>query len=308
MTTETFSLGREASDDGAFERQASAFRDMDVVPVAGRYHLYVSYACPWAHRTIVGRRLKGLEDAIGLSVVDPYRDDRGWRFSGGEYVDHAEGLEYLMEHYRATDPSFDGRASVPVLWDTEERRIVNNESGDILRLLSTGFGDLASDDVDLYPEALRADIDALSDRIYDSVNNAVYKAGFTRSQAIYEREVDGLFAMLDELDARLATRRYLFGDEPVETDWRLFTTLVRFDAVYAIHFKCSRRRIVDYPHLWPYLRDLYQRPGIAETVRLDEIRLHYYGTHPMINPSGLIAVAPDEDLSEPAGREALASG
>jgi glutathionyl-hydroquinone reductase len=195
--------------------------------------------------------------------------------------------------------------TVPVLWDTKARRIVNNESADILRLLSTRFAPLASGDVDLYPEPLRAGIDALSDRIYDSVNDAVYKAGFTRSQRIYEREIAELFATLDELDARLADRRYLFGPEPVETDWRLFTTLIRFDPVYAIHFKCSLRRIADYEHLWPYLRDLYQLPGIATTVRLDEIRRHYYCTHPQVNPSGIVAVAPDADLDAPHGRAVL---
>jgi putative glutathione S-transferase len=308
VSTPAFSLGRESSSDGAFRRQESAFRDTAVVPVAGRYHLYVCYACPWAHRTIIGRKLKGLEDAIAISPVDPIRDERGWRFSGGEYVDAVQGFDFIMEAYRATDPSYDARATVPVLWDTEERRIVNNESGDVLRLFSTGFAELATRDVELYPEPLRAEIDALNERIYHAVNNGVYKAGFSRSQESYEAAIDDLFAMLDELDERLATRRFLFGDAPVETDWRLFPTLVRFDAVYAIHFKCSRRRIVDYPNLWPYVRDLYQQPGIAEAVRLDEIRAHYYRTHPMINPSGVVAAMPDVDFAAPHGREALGAG
>jgi putative glutathione S-transferase len=303
MSDDSFSTSPEIDREGAFRRPASIFRETELVAVPGRYHLYVSYACPWAHRTLIGRLLKGLEDVIDVSVVDPIRDARGWRFSGGEYVDRAEGFEFIMEHYRATDPSFDARASVPVLWDTEEHRIVNNESGDILRMMSTGFGGLASDDVDLYPEPLRDEIDVLNEQIYETVNNAVYKAGFSRSQKIYEREVAGLFAMLDTLDERLASRRYLFGAEPVETDWRLFTTLVRFDAVYAIHFKCSRRRVVDYANLWPYVRDLYQSyPDVAATVRLDEIRRHYYYTHPQINPSRLIAVAPDIDFDAPHGR------
>ncbi len=207
-----------------------------------------------------GGSLKGLEDAIGLSVVDPIRDDRGWAFSGGEYVDPINDWAFLSEGYAATDPAYDGRISVPVLWDTSTGRIVNNESGDILRMLQTGFSALASDAVDLYPEPHRAAIDALDQHVYDTVNDAVYRAGFTRRQDVYEREVRGIFRTLDELDVRLADRRYLFGDEPVETDWRLFTTLVRFDAVYAIHFKCSLRRVVDYENLWPYLRDLYQRP------------------------------------------------
>jgi putative glutathione S-transferase len=307
----SFSLGEE-SVEGSFQRQESRFRDVvsadgsTAFPAeAGRYHLYISWACPWAHRTVIGRRLKGLEAAIGMSVVDPVRDDRGWAFTGGEYVDEVNGWSFLSEGYHATDPAFSGRYSVPVLWDKVTRRIVNNESGDILRMLNGGFGELADDRVDLYPAPLRPEIDALDERIYDSLNNAVYKAGFATRQDVYEREARGIFALLDELDARLSTRRFLFGDLPVETDWRLFTTLVRFDAVYAIHFKLSVRRIVDYPNLWPYVRDLYQQPGIADTVRLDEIRRHYYGTHPMINPSGLIALAPDEDFGAPSGRERL---
>ncbi len=311
-TASPFSLGAEGATDGSFQRQESRFRDWvsadgsTAFPAeAGRYHLYVSWACPWAHRTVIGRRLKGLGDAIGLSVVDPIRDERGWAFTGGEYVDHANGFRFLSEAYAASDPEYEGRFSVPVLWDTESGRIVSNESGDILRMLDSGFGALADGGVDLRPEAQREEIDALNAHVYDTVNNAVYKAGFSTSQAAYEQEVRGLFATLDELDARLAPRRFLFGGTPVETDWRLFTTLVRFDAVYAIHFKCSLRRVVDYANLWPYLRDLYQQPGIAETVRLEEIRAHYYRTHPMINPSGLVALAPDEDFDAPHGRERL---
>lgn len=311
-TARSFSLGAESSEDGSFRRQASRFRDWvaadgstEFPAAAGRYHLYVSWACPWAHRTIVGRRLKGLEDAVGVSVVDPIRDERGWAFTGGEYVDRVNGFRFLSEAYDATDPGFEGRHSVPVLWDTETGRIVNNESGDILRMLNSGFGDLADDRVDLLPERLRPEIEALGERIYDEVNNAVYAAGFSRSQAVYEREVRKLFAALDELDARLARSRFLFGDRPVETDWRLFTTLLRFDAVYFVHFKCSLRRLVDYENLWPYARDLYQWPGIAATVRFDEIRAHYYGTHPMINPSGIVALRPEADWTAPHGRERL---
>ena len=315
MNTEAgaFSLGDEAAD-GTFARQESWFRDWvsadgsTAYPAeAGRYHLYVSWACPWAQRTIIGRRLMGLEEAIGVSVVDPVRDARGWAFTGGEYVDHVNGWAFLSEAYLLTDPSFDGRVSTPVLWDTKTARIVSNESGDLLRMLGSGFGELATGDVELCPPALRAEIDVLNERIYDTVNNAVYKAGFTTRQDVYESEVHGVFATLDELDARLATRRFLFGAEPVETDWRLFTTLVRLDAVYYIHFKCSVRRLVDYPNLWPYVRDLYQRPGIADTVRFDEIRAHYYRTHPMINPSGIVALRPDSDFEEPHGREGLGS-
>lgn len=310
--TRAFSLGREAGDDGSFERQESRFRgrvsadgSTEFPAQAGRYHLYVSWACPWAQRAIIGRRLKGLEDVIGMSVVDPIRDERGWAFTGGEYTDPVNGFRFLMEAYAATDPGYDARASTPVLWDTETNRIVSNESGDILRMLDGGFGELAGERTQLVPERLRDEIDELDDRLYDNVNNAVYKAGFATAQAVYEREVRALFATLDELDERLADRRFLFGDDPLESDWRLFTTFVRFDAVYAIHFKCSLARIVDYEHLWPYARDLYAWPGIAETVRFDEIRAHYYGTHPMISPSGLVAVQPRADWREPHGRERL---
>jgi glutathionyl-hydroquinone reductase len=298
---------------GRFQRQASTFREWvsadgstPYPAVAGRYQLYVSWACPWAHRTIIGRRLSGLEDAIGMSVVDPIRDERGWTFAGGEYSDRVNGFSYLGEAYAATDPHHEARLSVPVLWDKETRRIVNNESADILRMYTTAFAGFATRDVDLWPAAHRDEIDALNDRLYDDVNNAVYAAGFSRDQADYERIVHRMFATFDELDARLADRRFLFGDAPVETDWRLFTTLVRFDAVYNIHFKCSLRRIVDYANLWPYARDLYQQPGIAETVRFDDIRRHYYLTHGSINPSGIVAVRPDEDWAAPHDRARLA--
>jgi putative glutathione S-transferase len=303
------SLGREAAADGSFRRQESAFRAWVTAdgssgfPVqAGRYHLYVARACPWAHRTLIGRELMGLQDAIGVSFVHPLRDERGWAFAGGGYTDRINGFGYLAEAYRAADPGYAARVTVPVLWDTQTGTIVNNESADILRMLSTVFAPLADHPVDLYPAALGDEIDALNARIYDTVNNAVYKAGFASKQAVYEHEVTTLFATLDELDARLADRRFLFGDEPLETDWRLFTTLLRFDAVYQIHFKCSLRKLIEYPNLWPYARDLYQWPGVAETVDFDEIRAHYYGTHAMINPSGLIAVMPAASWDDPPGR------
>lgn len=313
--TTGFSLGKEAGDDGSFKRLPSRFRDWvsadgstPFPAQAGRYHLYVSWACPWAHRAIIGRRLKRLEDAIGMSVADPIRDERGWAFTGGQYVDPVNGFRFLMEAYTATDPGYDARASTPVLWDTQTNRIVSNESGDILRMLDQGFGNLADGRVDLYPRHLRDEIDALDQHLYDTVNNAVYKAGFATSQAVYEREVRTLFASFAELEERLAQRRFLFGDDPVETDWRLFTTLLRFDAVYAIHFKCSLRRVVDHPNLWAYARDLYSWPGIADTVRFDEIRAHYYRTHPMINPGGIVAVQPRADWTADHGRERLARG
>jgi putative glutathione S-transferase len=300
--------------NGTFERPPSQFRDWvsadgstPFPAEAGRYHLYVSWACPWAHRTAIGRRLKGLEDVIGLSVVDPIRDERSWAFTGGEYTDPINGFQYLSQGYVATNPDYEGRISVPVLWDKETGRIVNNESADILRMFSTGFGALADDAVDLYPEAHRDEIDALNARLYDDVNNAVYRAGFSRDQEAYEAIVARMFATLGDMEERLGTRRFLFGDTPVETDWRLFTTLVRFDAVYNIHFKCSLRRVVDHPNLWAYTRDLYQQPGIAETVRFGEIRDHYYRTHGQINPSGLVAVQPAADFDAPHGRESVAA-
>jgi putative glutathione S-transferase len=299
----------ETGDGGAFVRQESPFRDWisadgstGFPAEAGRYHLYVSYACPWAHRAIIARRLKGLEDAIAMSVVDPIRDERGWAFSGGEFTDPVNGFEFLSEAYERTDRQFSGRVSVPVLWDTVTKRIVNNESGDVVRMLDQEFGEFADDTYDLYPADLRDEIDELNERIYDNVNNGVYKAGFTTSQSIYESEVHNLFETLAVLEDRLADSRYLFGELPAETDWRLFTTLARFDAVYYIHFKCSRRRLVDYENLWPYFRDLFQSYGIDDTVKLDQIRAHYYKTHPSINPNRLVAVLPDADFSEPHGR------
>jgi putative glutathione S-transferase len=308
-TSQPSRLGREAADDGSFVRQDSRFRGWVTADGSsgfpaqpGRYHLYVARACPWAHRTIIGRMLMGLDDAISISFVDPIRDDRGWRFSGNGYEDPVNDFAFLGQAYHATDPDYADRVSVPVLWDREEGLIVNNESADILRMLSTAFRELAAHPIELYPDALAAEIDALNRHVYFTVNDAVYKAGFARRQEVYEREVRALFATLDELDRRLADTRFLFGPAPVETDWRLFTTLVRFDPVYQIHFKCSLRKLIEYEYLWPYARDLYQWPGIADTVSFDEIRAHYYRTHPMINPSGLVAVRPAADFSAPHGR------
>ena len=311
-STTGFSVGKEAAGEGSFKRQESAFRgwvsddgSTEYPLASGRYHLYVSWACPWAHRSVIVRKLMGLEDAVGMSVVDPYRDSRGWEFTGGEYTNNAEVFTRLAAAYEETESGYDDRASTPVLWDTEREEIVSNESADVMRMLHTVFRPLASHPVEVYPDYLRDEIDELNERTYDSLNNAVYKAGFSTNQDVYEAEVDGLFAMMDELDDRLATRRFLFGNEPMETDWRVFPTLVRFDAVYNLHFKCSRRKLVEYGHLWPYARDLFQREGIAETVRFDDIRRHYYTTHPDVNPSGLIAVMPDADFTAPHGRERL---
>ena len=282
-----FTLRTEEHRDGAFVRQGSRFRSWvtddgssGFAPEAGRYHLYVSRACPWAHRTIIGRRLMGLEDAISISFVDPIRDERGWAFSQpGRYEDPVNGFRFLSEAYREADAGFADRVTVPVLWDRQQRTIVNNESADIMRMLSTVFVPLAEHPVVLCPAAHTAEIDALNEHIYSHVNNGVYMAGFSTRQSVYEDAVSRLFAVLDELEARLGSSRFLLGPAPLETDWRLFTTLIRFDAVYQIHFKCSVRKIAEYPNLWPYLRDLYQWPGISETVSFDEIRAHYYGTH-----------------------------
>jgi putative glutathione S-transferase len=291
-----------AARTGTFERQASVFRDRVGSVEPGRYHLYISWACPWAHRTAIGRVLMGLEDAIGLTAVDPIRDDRGWRFSGGEYTDPLNGFAFLSEAYVATDRQFRGRVSTPVLWDRETGRIVNNESGDILRMLVTDFAPLAEHPVDLYPGALAERIDRVEQDLYDGLNNAVYRAGFATTQAAYEDDARRVFATLDVLEHRLGGSRYLMGDRITEVDWRAFTTLVRFDSVYYSHFKCNVRRIVDYPALWGYTRELYQQPGIAETVRMGEIKAHYYGTHPSINPTGIVPIGPELDFSAPHDR------
>jgi putative glutathione S-transferase len=274
----------------------------------GRYHLYVCRACPWAHRTIIGRELMGLQDAISISFVDPIRDERGWAFTEpGRYEDPVNGFRFLSQAYVATDPSYDRHVSVPVLWDRETGTIVNNESSEILRMLSTVFAPLAKHPVDLYPAELAEEIDALNDRIYDPLNNGVYRAGFATTQEAYEAGVNDVFATLDELEHRLASTRFLFpGGRPLETDIRLFTTLVRFDAVYQVHFKCSRRKLIEYPQLWSWLREMYQWPGIAETVAFAEIRDHYYRTHPSLNPLGIVAVMPDLPFNAPPARQHLA--
>jgi putative glutathione S-transferase len=300
MTTSTFTLGRESSgSDGKFQRQESAFREWVDTTEPGRHHLYVSYACPWAHRTLIVRRLRGLEDVVGVSAVDPIRDARGWEFSGGEYVDAVNGFRYLSEAYAASDPSFEGRWSVPVLWDREAGRIVNNESADVVRMLNA-WG-TAGDDLE--PAELRPAIDEVNAVVYDNINNGVYRAGFATSQAAYEEAFQGLFATLGELDARLADQRFLVGDRLTLADVRLFTTLVRFDAVYHTHFKCNGHRLIEYANLWPYARSIYQLDGVAETVRLDEIKRHYYETHEMINPTRIVPLGPlDMDWDAPHGR------
>lgn len=272
----------------------------------GRYHLYVSYACPWAHRTLIVRALKGLEDLISVSVVHPVMPPESWVFGDypGATPDPVHGYEKLHQLYAHAAPGFDGVVTVPVLYDKARDTIVNNESSEIIRMLNSAFDAFGRADLDLYPEALRTDIDAVSDLVYDNINNGVYRAGFATSQSAYEAAFDALFATLDELEARLATQRYLVGGRITEADWRLFTTLVRFDAVYHGHFKCNLRRIVDYPSLWAYTRELYQMPGVAETVRMDHIKLHYYASHTAINPTGIVPKGPALDFLAPHGRTA----
>jgi putative glutathione S-transferase len=306
----------DESVEGRFVRQGDAFRDWvradgsTPYPVeSGRYHLYVSLACPWAHRTIIVRALKGLEDAIGMTVVDPIRDELGWAFRDGDGspTDPVNGFHYLAEAYRATDPNYHGRVTVPVLWDTPTKRIVSNSDDDIMRMFETEFDMLARHDVDLYPREHHAEIERLNELIYQTVNDGVYQAGFAATQEAYEPPARRVFETLDLLDARLADRRYLFGPKTVETDWRLFVTLVRFDAVYFGHFKCNLRRIVDYPNLSGYLRDLFQVRGVAGTVNFDHIKRHYYGTHDEINPTGIVPIGPLQNLAAPHYRESLGS-
>lgn len=305
-------FAREADRAGRFVRQQSAFRDRVTADgssghpaAAGRYHLYVSLACPWAHRAVIVRMLKGLQEAIGMTVVDPLRDERGWRF-GAAFPDPLHGWDHLSSAYAASDPAWEGRVTVPVLWDTHTGRIVNNESADIIEMLAAEFDAFAQrPGLDLYPKALRAEMRPLMDHVYDTVNNGVYRAGFASTQTAYEEAVVPLFETLDELDERLATRRFLMGGQQTLADWRLFTTLVRFDVVYVGHFKCNIRRIADYPNLAGYLRDLYQTPGVAETVDFDHIKRHYYMTHEQINPSRIVPVGPRLDLEAPHGRAAL---
>ncbi len=300
------------STGGKFVRSDSAFRDWVTADGSsgfkaepGRYHLYVSLACPWASRALIFRKLKGLEEAIGLSVVDPHMGSNGWEFSEGPgcIPDTVNGARYLYEIYTKAKPDYTGRVTVPVLWDKQRQTIVNNESSDIIRMLNRAFDEFGNPDLDFYPEALRADIDAVNDVVYDTVNNGVYKAGFATKQEAYEEAFDALFATLDDLDHRLGRSRYLVGDRITEADWRLFTTLVRFDPVYYGHFKCNRRRLIDYPNLWPYTRDLYQVPGVAETVDFDHIKRHYYGSHATINPTGIVPKGPEIDFWAPHRRD-----
>ena len=305
----------EQSAEGEFKRQQDAFRGWVTLDgssgypaESGRYHLYVSWACPWAHRTIIVHKLKRLESVIGMTAVDPIRDERGWalRNGPGHSADPINGFHFLSEAYRATDPQYRGRITVPVLWDTVTKRIVSNSDDDLMRMFNSAFDRFTESRLDLYPHGLRKEIDELNTFIYENVNDGVYRAGFATSQRVYEQAARRLFSALDQLDDMLKDRRFLFGSKYVETDWRLFVTLIRFDAVYHGHFKCNIRRILDYPNLFGYLKDLYQTDGIAETVNFDHIKRHYYITHDDINPTRIVPVGPEQDLTAPHGRERLA--
>ena len=281
------------SGDGGFKAES------------GRYHLYVSLACPWAHRALIFRALKGLEDHIGVSVVHPDMLGEGWELRAdypGATGDTLYGLPYLRDLYTRADPGISGRVTVPLLWDRERDTIVSNESAEIIRMFNGAFDALTGNRDDYWPEDLRAEIAPVNDRIYDTLNNGVYKAGFATSQEAYDSAVHPLFSSLDWLEERLGQTRYLMGDRVTEADWRLFTTLIRFDPVYHLHFKCNRARIVDYPNLWGYLRELYQWPGVAETVNFDHIVRHYHYSHDTINPNRIIPINPVLNLETPHGR------
>jgi len=305
----------ETSEKGAFVRQEYTIRDRFSADGStgfraepGRYHLYVSLACPWAHRSVIVRELLGLQNVISLSVVDPVRDERGWAFRDGpgHSRDPVSDFDFLSQAYLATDPSYTGRYTVPCIWDRQTGRLVTNNFPDITVDFETQFSAYHSPSAPhLYPEHLRGEIDEINEQVYRDVNNGVYRCGFAATQAAYEEAFDALFARLDALEERLAENRYLVGDQLSEADIHLFPTLVRFDAVYYGHFKCNLRRLVDYPNLWAYARDLYQRPGFGNTVNFDHIKRHYYGTHSQLNPSRIVPKGPEMDWASPHKRERL---
>lgn len=309
-----------AENQGQFKRSEAQFRNWvttDGSPgpsgsggfkaQAGRYHLYISHACPWANRTMIFRQLKGLNELIDVSVVNWFMAENGWTFAPGANVtgDKLYGLDYLYQLYLKADPHYSGRVTVPVLWDTERQTIVSNESADIIRMFNSAFDEVGATEGDYYPQALRSEIDELNTQIYNTVNNGVYKAGFATTQQAYEDAVYPLFKTLDQLEERLATHRYLLGNKLTEADWRLFTTLVRFDAVYYGHFKCNIHQIRDYPNLFGYLRELYQMDGIAQTIHFNHIKGHYYQSHDMINPTQIVPVGPELDLNAPHQRQQI---
>ena len=308
----------DTGSDGKFKRSESQFRDwitVDGKPAEGRergfkaepgrYHLYVSYACPWAHRTLIYRKLKKLEDVISVDVVHHFMGENGWTFveEDGATGDTLYGSEFLHQIYTRADPTYSGRVTVPVLWDKKEQTIVSNESSEIIRMLNSAFDAWGDASVDLSPAHLRREIDAVNDRVYPAINNGVYRAGFATTQGAYEEAFDELFDALDDMEQRLARSRYLVGDKTTEADWRLFTTLIRFDAVYYSHFKCNLRQIRDYPNLSNYLRDLYQVPGIASTVNMLHIKAHYYASHETVNPTRIVPKGPELDFTAPHDRD-----
>lgn len=306
--------------NGEFVRSASSFRnwvthDGSAGPTGesgflaepGRYHLYISHACPWAHRTMIYRSLKGLKDVISVSVVHPLMPDESWVFGEfpGATEDHLYGSSYLYEIYQRADRSFDGLVTVPVLWDKKRETIVNNESSEIIRMFNSAFNAYTDQQVDFYPEHLRDEIDTINQPIYDNINNGVYRAGFAATQEAYDEAYDRLFTAMELLEDKLAQQRYLVGDQITEADWRLFTTLVRFDAVYYSHFKTNKKRLIEFPNLWAYTRELYQHNGVAETINLEHIKLHYFGSHRFINPTGIVPKGPEIDFNQPHGRESI---
>ncbi|MBD1879306.1 glutathione S-transferase family protein [Coleofasciculus sp. FACHB-T130] len=306
---------REQEDSqGKFIRPSTTFRNKITADGSsgfkaepGRYHLYISWACPWAQRTAIMRQLKGLEDVISLSVVAPEIDQNSWEFSEepGSIPDTVNKTRYLWEVYLKADSNYNGRVTVPVLWDKETATIVNNESREIIRMFDTEFDDFAKSEMNFYPTELQEVVDKTIDAIYQPINNGVYRAGFATSQAAYDEAVTELFDALDRWEKVLAEHRYLCGESLTEADWCMFTTLLRFDAVYYVHFKCNLRRIVDYPNLWNYLKDLYQVPGVKETCNLDHIKRHYYKSHPKVNPTRIVPKGPLIDFEEPHNREQL---
>ena len=303
---------------GEFVRAVSSFRnsivpankaenDNDFIAEANRYHLYISHACPWAHRTMIFRQLKGLEKMISISVVHPLMPQESWIFGDypGATVDHINGANFMYENYQKADANFNGLVTVPVLWDKKHNTIVNNESSEIIRMFNTAFNDLLeteTSELDFYPKVLRNEIDAINATIYENVNNGVYRCGFANSQAAYNAAYKRLFDTLDMLEDLLSKQRYLVGEQLTEADWRLFTTLVRFDAVYYNHFKTNKKRLTEYPNLWAFTRELYQMPNIAETVNMDHIKYHYFASHRSINPTGIVPQGPDIDFMEVHGR------
>tara|TARA_B000000557_G_scaffold260505_1_gene258017 strand:- start:55 stop:1062 length:1008 start_codon:yes stop_codon:yes gene_type:complete len=303
-----------SKNGGKFERQASKFRDKvsnedgSTFPAeSGRYHLYVSLACPWAHRALIFRKLKGLEAHIDVSVVHPEMLDQGWEFKDypGATGDKLYNFDYAHQIYTKAEPEITTRVTVPILWDKRTETIVNNESAEIIRIFNSGFNSLTNNEDDYYPNAQREEIDAINNMVYHDINNGVYKAGFATTQEAYEEAVTALFCALDRVEERLSKQRYLVGSKITEADWRLFTTLIRFDAVYHGHFKCNKKQIADYPNIYGYMKELYQVPGVAETVNFDHIKRHYYYSHTMINPTQVIPVGPEQDLMSPHGRDKM---